>query len=98
MKKFYISWVSELRIYVLNFTPILSFIYKFLNTDPDPQHWFILVQSSLIVFLTFRHADQRLIYVNSPSMHGFINAKKRTNIAGQVAGQYAHKFYTYLLK
>ena len=26
MKKFYISWVSELRIYVLNLTPILSYI------------------------------------------------------------------------
>jgi hypothetical protein len=26
--------------------------------------------------------------MNSPSMHGFINAKKRTNIAGQVAGQF----------
>jgi hypothetical protein len=38
----------------------------------------------------FRYADQRLIWKNSPAMHGFINAKKRTNIAGQVAGR-AHE-------
>jgi hypothetical protein len=37
--------------------------------------------------LFYRYADQRLIWNNSPSMHGFINAKKRTNIAGQVAGK-----------
>ena len=33
-----------------------------------------------------RHADERYIYNNAPSYHGFLNAKKRTNVAGQVAG------------
>ena len=33
-----------------------------------------------------RHADQRYIWNNAPSYHGFLNAKKRTNVAGQVAG------------
>ena len=33
-----------------------------------------------------RHADQRYIWHNSPAKHGFLNAKKRTNVAGQVAG------------
>merc|ERR1719508_392966 len=31
-------------------------------------------------------ADQMYIWHNSPSTHGFLNAKKRTNVAGQVAG------------
>jgi len=33
-----------------------------------------------------RHADGRYIWHNSPSMHGFLHAKKRTAVAGQVAG------------
>ena len=33
-----------------------------------------------------RFADQRYIWHNSPTKHGFLNAKKRTNVAGQVAG------------
>eukprot|EP00092_Neocalanus_flemingeri_P041804 GFUD01045532.1.p1 GENE.GFUD01045532.1~~GFUD01045532.1.p1 ORF type:complete len:234 (+),score=64.32 GFUD01045532.1:39-740(+) len=36
--------------------------------------------------LISRYADQKYIWHNSPSTHGFINAKKRTNVAGQVAG------------
>ncbi|XP_023328791.1 28S ribosomal protein S11, mitochondrial [Eurytemora carolleeae] len=36
--------------------------------------------------LVARHADQRYIFMNSPAMHGFTNAKKRTSVAGQVAG------------
>jgi len=36
--------------------------------------------------LVSRHADQRLIWMNSPRTHGFDNAKKRTAVAGQVAG------------
>ena len=33
-----------------------------------------------------RYADERYIWHNSPSYHGFKHAKKRTNVAGQVAG------------
>ena len=33
-----------------------------------------------------RHADDREIWYNAPAHHGFLNAKKRTNVAGQVAG------------
>merc|ERR1719184_626158 len=36
--------------------------------------------------LIARYADERYIWHNSPSKHGFLNAKKRTNVAGQVAG------------
>ena len=34
----------------------------------------------------YRHADGREIWYNAPAHHGFLNAKKRTNVAGQVAG------------
>ena len=33
-----------------------------------------------------RYADERYIWHNAPSYHGFKHAKKRTNVAGQVAG------------
>jgi len=36
--------------------------------------------------LVARHADQRMIFANSPAMHGFTHSKKRTSVAGQVAG------------
>ena len=37
------------------------------------------------------HADKRPIWNTCPSKHGFKNAKKRTNIAGQVAGNIFHQ-------
>lgn len=50
--------------------------------------------------LIARTWDQKLIFSNTPSMHGFINAKKRTAVGGQVAGSmmgqklrgYGHKY------
>merc|ERR1712215_154412 len=36
--------------------------------------------------LIARYADQRYIWSTTPSRHGFLNAKKKTNVAGQVAG------------
>ena len=36
--------------------------------------------------LISRYADERYIWHNAPSYHGFKHAKKRTNVAGQVAG------------
>ena len=33
-----------------------------------------------------QYADGRYIWHNTPAYHGFLNAKKRTNVAGQVAG------------
>jgi len=36
--------------------------------------------------LIARHADERYIYQNTPSMLGFTSAKKRTAVGGQVAG------------
>ncbi len=36
--------------------------------------------------LIARYADERYIWHNAPSYHGFKHAKKRTNVAGQVAG------------
>merc|ERR1712179_708441 len=36
--------------------------------------------------LIARYADQRYIWSTTPAKHGFLNAKKRTNVAGQVAG------------
>ena len=32
----------------------------------------------------WRYADERPIWYNAPAHHGFLNAKKRTNVAGQV--------------
>jgi len=36
--------------------------------------------------LVARYADQRMIYQNTPAMHGFPKAKKKTAVGGQVAG------------
>merc|ERR1712183_399052 len=36
--------------------------------------------------LIARYADQKYIWNTTHSRHGFLNAKKRTNVAGQVAG------------
>jgi len=50
--------------------------------------------------LVARTWDQKLIFENKPAHHGFLNAKKRTAVAGQVAGSmmgqklrgYGHKY------
>ena len=36
-----------------------------------------------ILIIIFRYADGRPIWSTTPAKHGFLNAKKRTNVAGQ---------------
>ena len=83
--------------FILPFSLFISFMLLYSHFKLFSQYGTYVGSRYFLVFhgtieaqfmvVCFRHADQRLIWLNSPSMHGFINAKKRTNIAGQVAGQ-----------
>ena len=56
-----------------------------------------LLETCLINTLKLRYADGRPIWTTTPAKHGFKNAKKRTNVAGQanqnIAWLFAHAVF-----
>ena len=45
------------------------------------------------LIIIFRYADGRPIWSTTPAKHGFLNAKKRTNVAGQAIWNISAVFY-----